>query len=66
MRGRDQRGGFQLGSVTAVPSPGIGDDTITTAEVVAGLDEHELLEAFERVKGEDGLLGLDGFRVSNA
>lgn len=58
-RGRGARG-FRLGAVTAVRSPGNGA-AMTTAAVEGG---EELREAFEAAVGEDGLLGLDGFRVS--
>lgn len=56
-RGRGE-GGFQLGAVTAVRSP--GDGAAVTARVE---EEAELRRAFEDATGEDGLLGLDGFRV---
>lgn len=56
-RGRGE-GGFQLGAVTAVRSP--GDGAAVTARVG---EEAELRRAFETAAEEDGLLGLDGFRV---
>lgn len=58
VRGRGARG-FQLGSVTAVRSP--GDGAASTATTVGG--EEELRGAFDAAAGEDGLLGVDGFRV---
>lgn len=56
-RGRGE-GGFQLGAVTAVRSP--GDGAAVTSRVG---EEAELRRAFEDAAEEDGLLGLDGFRV---
>lgn len=52
-------GGFRLGAVTAVRSPGDGGGAST---VVGGGEE--LKEAFDAAVGEEGLLGLVGFRVS--
>eukprot|EP00752_Nemacystus_decipiens_P009010 g8043.t1 len=50
-------GGFRLGAVTAVRSPGDGGGTTSTA-----VDE-ELKEAFDAAAGGAGLLGLAGFRA---
>ncbi|CAM9171196.1 unnamed protein product [Laminaria digitata] len=58
-RGRGE-GGFQLGMVAAVRSPGDGAAAATAA--VGGGGE-ELEGAYEAAVGEDGLLGLDGFRA---
>lgn len=58
VRGRSA-GGFRLGAVAAVRSPGEGGG----AGTAVGGDE-ELREAFDAAAGEGGLLGLDGFRVS--
>lgn len=58
VRGRGE-GGFQLGAVTAVRSPGDGGRVATA---VGG--DGELRKAFDASAGEEGLLGLDGFRVS--
>lgn len=58
MRGRGA-GGFQLGAVTAVRSPGDGGGVATAVD-----GEGELRKAFDTSAGEEGLLGLDGFRVS--
>lgn len=60
MRGRGS-GGFQLGAVTAVRSPGDGAGAVTA---VGDEDGEELRKAFDAAAGEEGLLGLDGFRVS--
>lgn len=51
-------GGFQLGAVTAVRSPGDGGGAATVVE-----GGEELREAFNAAVGEDEFLGLDGFRV---
>lgn len=56
-RGRGARG-FRLGAVTAVRSPGDGGG-VATAVGEGG----ELRGAFDASVGEEGLLGLDGFRV---
>jgi len=58
VRGRGA-GGFRLGAVTAVRSPGEAGG----AGMAVGGDE-ELREAFNAAAGEGGLLGLGGFRVS--
>ncbi|CAN0290334.1 unnamed protein product, partial [Ectocarpus sp. 12 AP-2014] len=50
-------GGFQLGAVTAVRSPGDGG----AATAVEGGEE--LREAFNAAVGEEEFLGLDGFRA---
>lgn len=52
-------GGFKLGAVTAVRSPGDGGGSATVVE-----GGEELREAFDAAVGEKELLGLDGFRVS--
>lgn len=52
-------GGFRLGAVTAVRSPGDGGGTTST--MVGGGEE--LKEAFNAAAGEEELLGLAGFRV---
>ncbi|CAM9119069.1 unnamed protein product [Ectocarpus fasciculatus] len=51
-------GGFQLGAVTAVRSPGDGGGAATGVE-----GGEELREAFNAAVGEDEFLGLDGFRA---
>lgn len=51
-------GGFQLGAVTAVRSPGDGGGAATAVE-----GGEELREAFNAAVGEEEFLGLDGFRV---
>ncbi|CBJ30044.1 expressed unknown protein [Ectocarpus siliculosus] len=51
-------GGFQLGAVTAVRSPGDGGGAATAVE-----GGEELREAFNAALGEEEFLGLDGFRA---
>lgn len=50
--------------MTAVRSPGDSPGSAAAAVVEGG--EEELREAFDAAAGEEGLLGLDGFRVSRA
>ena len=49
-----------MGAVTAVRSPGDGGGASTSTAVGGG---EELKEAFDAAAGEEGLLGLAGFRV---
>lgn len=59
-RSRDQRR-LRLEAVSAASSSSAGGLKASTGSDVTG--RQELLEAFEGIKGDDGLLDLEGFRV---